>query len=84
MLLTVCVSISRIIFEPHEFCLHILQDNGLGYHLVHSQDLSILPVNDLGNNQLLVDILSASKLLSNANTEDTSKECFSLVLRKSF
>jgi hypothetical protein len=28
--------------------------------------------------------LSASKLLSNANTEDTSKECFSLVLRKSF
>jgi hypothetical protein len=65
-------------------CIHILKDNVLGYRLGHSQDLSTLLVNDLGNNQLLVDTLSASKVLSNMNTEDISKECFPLFLRESF
>jgi hypothetical protein len=43
---------SREVFEPHEFCLHVLHDKGLGYRLVcvHQLDLTIsLGVNYLRN-----------------------------------
>jgi hypothetical protein len=40
-LLVLCASISHVVFEPHELCLHILWDVGRGYHLVYRADLVI-------------------------------------------